>query len=192
MISRILQIAALAAVVAAPVASAQAPLKAAYLDSERIVQNMPEYEQVQQQLAVQQRNVGAQVRAVQDSLQTVLQTQYESYQTFASSPVATEEAKAERAQGLVRLQGQIEEAEYRGLQFLSSYEMRLLQPVNNRLQLAIRAVAMAQDIDIVLPATANNAPALLYVSDRIVDITAPVLTELGIEFEEASAAGADN
>ena len=190
MMIRILLIAAVAAM-ALP-ASAQAPLKAAYLDSERIVQNMPEYAQVQQQLALQQRNVGAQVRAVQDSLQAVLQTEYESYQAFAASPVASDSAKANRAQGLLRLQGQIEEAEYRGLQFLSSYEMRLLQPVNNRLQLAIRAVAENQGIDIVLPATANNAPALLYVSDRIMDITQPVLTELGIEFEAEPAADGGN
>lgn len=182
----------LATFVAVPAASAQAPLKAAYLDSERIVQNMPEYEQVQQQLALQQRNVGAQVRAVQDSLQAVLETEFASYQAFAASPVASDSAKADRAQNLRRIQGQIEEAEYRGLQFLSGYEMRLLQPVNNRLQLAIRAVAEDQDIDIVLPATANNAPALLYVSDRIIDITQPVLTELGIEFQVAPEADAGN
>ena len=181
MTTRFLQAALVLATLAAPLAAAQAPLKAAYLDSESIVQNMPEYAQVQQQLALQQRNVGAQVRAVQDSLQTVLQAEYESYQTFAASPVASDSAKATRAQGLIRLQNQIEEAEYRGLQFLTGYEMRLIQPVNNRLQLAIRAVAESQGIDIVLPATANNAPALLYVSDRIVDITEAVLTELGIE-----------
>ena len=115
---RILSLAALA--VAASAASAQAPLKVAYLDSERIVENMPEYEQVQEQLSIQQRNVGAQVRAVQDSLQTVLQTKYEAFQAFSASPVASDSAKSTRAQELLRLQGQIEEVEVRGLQFLGA------------------------------------------------------------------------
>ena len=177
----------LAVALVATAAQAQAPMKVAYLDSERIVENMPEYETVQQQLAVQQQNVGAQVRAVQDSLQQVLQTRYEAYQAFVESPVASDSAKANRGQELMRLQGQIEEVEVRGLQFLGAYEARLVQPLNNRLQLAIQSVAQAQSIDLVLPATVNNAPAILYVSDRPVDITEAVLGELGIELVERPA-----
>ena len=68
-----------------------------------------------------------------------------------------------------------------------------MQPLNNRLQLAIQTVSEAQNIDLVMPATVNNAPAILYVSDRMIDITGAVLDTLGIEVVEqappASAPG---
>jgi outer membrane protein len=175
----------LAAVVAvtalAPTAQAQAAFKVGYIDTDQVVIRMQDFAAVQQRLAQEQQLVGARVRVVQDSLNQILQTQVQAYEAFAQSPLATEDARRQRQTELVQLQGQIEQAESQGLQYLSYVEARLLQPVLGRVDEAISAEAEAQTLDLVLPTVANNAPVFLYAGERLVNITEAVMRRLGID-----------
>ena len=72
---------------------------------------------------------------------------------------------------MLQLQGLIEQAEQQGLQYLQYVNARLIQPILDRVDGGIRAEAAAQSIDLVIPNTANNAPVVLYASERVVDIT---------------------
>ncbi len=164
-----------------PAAHAQATFKVAYVETDQVVVRMPDFAQVQQQLQGEQQQVGQRVRFVQDSLGTVLRTRVEAYEAFNTSALATDVSRRERQTEIVQLQGNIERAEQEGLQYLSFREAQLLQPVLNRVDLAIQAEAGAQQIDLVLPTTANNAPAFLYASDRVTDITPQVMRRLGID-----------
>ena len=56
-------------------AQAQAAFKVGFIDTDQIVVRTPEYAQVQTRLQAEQETVGTRVRFVQDSLNTVLQTQ---------------------------------------------------------------------------------------------------------------------
>ncbi len=173
---------ALALVVLVPAAAqAQGAFKVAYIDTDQIVVRTPEYAQAQQQLRQEQQAVGTRVRFVQDSLNTVLQTKLADYETFRTSAVATPDARRERESDMLQLQGAIEQAEQQGLQFLSYREAQLYQPILDRVDGGIRAEAAAQNIDLVIPNTANNAPVVLYASDRLVDITEAVMRRLGID-----------
>ena len=162
-------------------AQAQGAFKVGFVASDQIITRTPEFAVAQQQLQQQQQTVGTRVRFVQDSLNTVLQTQLADYESFRTSALATAESRRERETGLLQLQGQIEQAEQQGLQYLSYVEARLLQPVLDRVDTAIREEAVAQAVDLVMPNTANNAPVILYRSERVVDMTDAVLRRLGID-----------
>ena len=179
---RLLSLAAGALVLLALVPSGQAQdLRIGYVDTDQIVVRMPAFADVQGQLQQQQQAVGQRVRFVQDSLRQVLQTRVEEYQTFDQSAVATDEARRTRQQEILQLQGGIEQAEVEGLQYLSYVEARLLQPVLTEIDNAIRAEAEANGYDLVLPTVANNAPVFLYSSDRVPDLTVPIMERLGID-----------
>ena len=180
-----LALVALVALAAAAPVSAQTALKVGYIDPDRVILQMPEFKQIQEQMQAEQQQVAARVRTVQDSLNTVLQSKVAEYETFDASPLATDEARQERQIELYQLQGGIEQAQSQGLQFLSYREAQLLQPLQVRVDDAIRSVSQEMGIDLVLPSTANNAPVFLYVSDRLVNITEPVMSNLGIELEAA-------
>lgn len=171
---------AAAALLFAPAVLAQ-PVKVGFVDTDQIVIRMPAFADVQNQLQQQQQAVSARVRTVQDSLQRVLRTRVEEYQTFDQSAVATDDARRERQQELVQLQGQIEQAEVQGLQYLSYTEARLLQPVLSQIDEAIGAVAEAGGYDLILPTVANNAPVFLYRSERVEDLTPTIMERLGID-----------
>ena len=179
--TRLLLLAALLApaFLAAP-AQAQ-PTKVGFVDTDQIVIRMPEFATVQRELQQQQVAVGQRVRVVQDSLQQVFNTRLEEYQTFDQSALATDEARATRQQELIGLRTDIESAESQGLQYLSMVEARLIQPVLNRIDEAIQAEAAAGGFDLVLPTVANNAPVFLYRSERVVDLTVPIMNRLGID-----------
>jgi outer membrane protein len=181
---------ALALVLALPAAAqAQAAFKVGYIDTDQVVIRMPEFAQVQTQLGQEQTTVGTRVRFVQDSLNTILQTQLAAYETFRTSAVATDEARRTRETELLQLQGRIEQAQQQGLQYLSYVEARLLQPVLNRVDEAIQAEAAAQSIDLVLPTVANNAPVFLFASERVVNVTEAVMRRLGIDPASPPPAG---
>lgn len=180
MTARLLGAIALALVL--PVAAqAQAAFKVGFIDTDQIVVRTPEYAQVQTRLQAEQESVGTRVRFVQDSLNTVLQAQLADYETFRTSALATPDARRARETEMLQLQGLIEQAEQQGLQYLSYVNARLIQPILDRVDGGIRAEAAAQSIDLVIPNTANNAPVVLYASERVVDITEAVMRRLGID-----------
>jgi outer membrane protein len=168
------------AVALAPAALAQ-PMKVGFVDTDQIVIRMPAFADVQTQLQQQQQAVGQRVAVVQDSLQQVFNTKLEEYQTFDQSAVATDAARQERQQELLQIRNDIEQAEVQGLQYLSYAEARLLQPVLNQIDQAIQAEASEGGYDLVLPTVANNAPVFLYRSERVDDLTVPIMERLGID-----------
>lgn len=172
--------AALAVLALVPAGQAQ-DFKVGFVDTDQIVIRMPEFGQVQTQLEQQQRAVGARVRTVQDSLGGVLETRIAEYQTFDQSALATDDARRERQTEIYQLQAAREQAEAEGLQYLSYVEARLLQPILTRVDEAIQAELREGGYDLILPTVANNAPVFLAHSDRVVDLTVPIMTRLGVD-----------
>lgn len=171
---------ALAAVAFSSGVHAQA-LRVGFVDTDQVVVRVPEFASVQAQLRAQQQAVGERVRVVQDSLGVILRERVEAYQAFDQSALATDAARRERQTEIYQLQAQAEQAEAQGYQYLSYTEARLLQPVLARVDEAIAAEARAQNIDLVLPTVANNAPVFVYHSDRVVNMTEAVMRRLGID-----------
>ena len=148
-----------------------------YTNQEAILANMPEMEQVRQQL---QQEAQAQQQEFQQEQQE-FQQKLEAYQKQQS--LLSEQRRAEREQELRQLRDSLQQSAQQRDQYLAQREAELMQPLLQKLQGAIEAEAQAQGLDAVL-----RTQALLYVNDQqMVDITSDVASRLGIEVENIEA-----
>ncbi len=170
----------LAAVVLLPLAVSAQTVRLGYLDPDIIIVRMPEYAQVRDSLRIQEQQIAADLQAREDTLRM----RFEELQEMAESPLLTAEARTQREQEILRMQAELEQRQQAGLQVLSRREAQLLQPLLMRLQDAIDAVSTREGLLMVFSARANNAPVLLFASDAAVNITEPVMTELGLEIPQ--------
>ena len=158
-----------------------------YLDPDLIIVQMPEYASVRDSLQAREQQISADL----EQRQTSIRQKFEELQGLQGSPVLTADAQQEREAEILRLQAEYEQTQQRGLQDLGRREARLMQPLLGRLQDAIDAVSSEMGLAMVFAARANNAPVILYASDDAVNITEPVMENLGLE-AQASAAGDGN
>jgi outer membrane protein len=160
-------------------------LNVGYTDHEVIIFNLPEYQQVQQQL--QQEYQGSQQE---------IQKLYQGYQESVSQyqrqqSLMTAEKRTEREQELIQEQQQIQQQAQVKDQELGQRETELMQPLLEKVQNAIDDVAQREGLDLVL-----RSPLVLYVNEETIqDITMAVAVELGLDVsdttESASGLNAD-
>ena len=162
-------------------ADAQA-LNVGYTDHEIILINMPEYQDVQEQL-----------QSAFEGSQQELQTLYQDYQDKLSryqqqQSLLSEDRRQEREQELMQLQQQLQEQQQQQQQQLAEQEGDLMQPLLQRVQTAINTVAEAQGLDVVLRSQVGTQPLLLYVNEETVqDITLLVAQEMGLDVDSTAA-----
>ncbi len=160
-------------------------LSVGFTDHEIILINMPQYQQVQQQLQ-------ADFDASQESLQALYadyQERLERYQRQQS--LLSEDRRLEREQELVQLQEQIQTEAQSQDQQLAARQAELMQPLLELIQDAINEVADANGLDIVLRTRVGTEPLLLYVNpDTVQDITLHVARAMGLDVDEEGAADA--
>lgn len=151
-------------------------LSVGYTDHEVIIFNLPEYQQVQQQL--QQEYQGSQQE---------IQSLYETYQESVSQyqrqqSLMTAEKRAEREQQLMQEQQEIQQQAQAKDQELGERETELMRPLLEKVQTAIDDVAQRQGLDLVL-----RSPLVLYVNnDTVEDITMAVALELGLDVPDTT------
>ena len=160
-------------------------LSVGFTDHEIILINMPQYQQVQQQLQ-------ADFDASQESLQALYadyQERLERYQRQQS--LLSEDRRLEREQELVQLQEQIQTEAQSQDQQLAARQAELMQPLLELIQDAINEVAESNGLDIVLRTRVGTEPLLLYVNpDTVQDITLHVARAMGLDVDEEGAADA--
>ena len=154
-----------------------APLRIGYTDHEILIQTMPDYRNVQQQLQTEYQ-----------SSQNVLQALYEDFQGKVEryqkqQALLSEERRAEREAELAQAQQEIQKKAADSEQELVKREADLLSPIFTRVDTAIKKVAAANNLDLVLRIQAGPMqPIILYANeDRIMDITREVAIELGLD-----------
>ena len=172
MLQRIVGIAALCLLVLPGVQAQAQNLNVGYTNPD-LVQAMPEYQQIYQQL--QQESTGD-----QEAYQALVQEFQEKLERYQKQQaLLSEERRAEREAELRQLQQDIQQAEVSVNQKLAQREQELLEPLLDKMQAAIDEVAQEKGLDLVL-----SQPAVLYVNkDRIVNITPDVASKLGISLE---------
>jgi outer membrane protein len=175
----------LAAVLLSAAGSVAQGVRVGYLDPDLIVVQMPEYAAVRDSLEAREREISADLQTRQESIRS----KFQELQELQGSPVLTAEAQQEREQEILRLQAEFEQTQQQGLQDLGRREARLLQPLLERLQDAIDEVSSELGLTMVFAARANNAPVILYASDDAVNLTEPVMDNLGIEARADAGAG---
>ena len=160
-------------------------LRVGYTDHEIIIVNMPEYQDIQQQMQQEFQGGQAELQEMYQEYQTKLE-RYQKQQALLS-----EEVRQQREQELTQLQQSIQQEAQAKEQQMAQREQELMQPLLERVQQAIDTVAERQNLDIVLRAQVGTQPLLLYVNpETIADITLDVARELGLDVDEAAAAAA--
>ena len=162
-------------------AHAQA-LSIGFTDHEIVLINMPQYQEVQQQL---QTDFDASQEAL-EALYTDYQDKLERYQRQQS--LLSEDRRQEREQELVQLQQQIQQEAQDQDQQLAARQAELMQPLLEQIQDAINEVADANGLDIVLRTRVGTEPLLLFVNPETVqDITLDVARTLGLDVDGEAA-----
>jgi len=162
-------------------ASAQ-EIKIGYADPEIIITYMPEYQGVQQQIAVE-------YRTSQDALQALaedFQERVDRYQR--QQPLLSAERQAEREGELAALQAEIQNSAAAKDQELTTRQEELMAPLLQMVQDAIDTISAEKGLDIVI-----RSPALLYVNpDKVININVDIAQALGIEIDDETTAVSDN
>ncbi|MFQ5568576.1 MAG: OmpH family outer membrane protein [Rhodothermales bacterium] len=155
-----------------PSAYAQS-VKIGFVNTDVIIANMPEYQQVYTTL--QQEAEGD--RTAYQALIQDYQEKLDRYQK--QQALLSEERRQEREQELIQLQQDIQQAETTSQQKLARREQELLQPLFDRVGTAIEEIAKEKSIDLVL-----QFPSVLYANDQtVLNLTPDVATKLGLVVE---------
>ncbi len=154
--------------------SAAQELKVGYADAELVLVNLPEYK-------TNAEKVQRQVRSSEQELEllgTELQADMQKFEKQA--PILSPEKLEERQKELQQRYADLQKQGATKQQELAQFEADLMNPLIERVGNAVNAIAEEKGLDIVL-----KSPGLLYVSDRVVDITVEVAKRLGIKVTES-------
>jgi outer membrane protein len=165
-------------------AQAQAAPQIGYTDYELIIVQMPEYRSLQQTLQEQAQTDQQELATMEQNIQQ----KFAEYQE--QSGVLSPEARQTREEEIVQLQTELQQDQQRRLQALDQRQNELLQPLLEKLQVAIDEVATARGLQLVLSSRVSTEPVILFASEQsTVDITAEVMSELGISMTQSQGAG---
>lgn len=165
------------------------PLRIGYTDHEILISNLPEYRDIEQQLASEYESSQKVLQAMLEDFQGQVET-YQKRQALLS-PSKQAEREAELAEVQQELQQRASDAE----QDFAKRQSELLSPVFERVDAAIKKVADEKNLDLVLRIQAGPMqPIILYANEeRVGDITRDVAIELGIDPDSGSGeSGAGN
>ncbi|PRY52460.1 periplasmic chaperone for outer membrane proteins Skp [Arcticibacter pallidicorallinus] len=145
----------------------------AYVDSEYVLEHIPEYVSAQKQLDALSKQWQTQV----DTRLKEVENMYKSYQ--ADLALLTPQVRRERENAIVQKEKAAKEFQREKFGFegdLYQQRIKLIQPVQERVARAIEAVAESNQLDMILDK--NSEVILLYASPRL-DKSNEVITRLG-------------
>ena len=152
---------------------AQGNQKIAYIDTEYILQNIPEYSDAQEEINQMSTTWAKELKKLQNKIdQMVREYQTESVLLSDDMKVKKETAIAEKEQELANLQMQYFGPEGE----LFSKKVELIQPIQEKVYNAIQQVAQVKNYAFVLDKAAGNT--ILYCNEKF-DISDDVLDEIG-------------
>ena len=164
----------------APTTTAQAQdLNAGYIFEQALIVNMPQYQQVQQQLQKQMKSRRQQMQKQMQEFQKKAQ-RFQKQQSLLS-----EKKRKQRQQELRKMKQKLQRSRQQQQQAMMKKRQTLMQPLYEKLNTALQNVSDEQGIDMVF-----RGQALAHASDDVVNITPAVASELGIEVPEAPEPGA--
>lgn len=163
--------------------TAAGPLKLGYTNIDYVLSQTPEAKDIQNQLTIQRTQSENELKRMQGELQT----KYESYEKGAAQ--MSDVIRKDRETELQGLQTRIQEFGRTAEQSLQTKYQQLVNPVVQKIQKAIDAVAKETGYQYVfnLDAGANTIPILLVAPEEN-NITELVLRKLGIDPAKAAAA----
>ncbi|MBD2700786.1 OmpH family outer membrane protein [Spirosoma sp. BT702] len=170
---------------ATPTTTTAGPLKLGYTNIDYVLAQTPEAKDIQNQLTIQRTQSENELKR----MQTELQGKYEAYEKGAAQ--MSDVIRKDRETELQSLNTRIQEFGRTAEQSLQQKYQQLVNPVVQKIQKAIDAVAKEAGYQYVfnLDAGANTIPILLVAPEEN-NITELVLKKLGIDPAKAAAAAA--
>lgn len=152
-----------------------AQLKIGYIDSDTIMDNLPDVQDARQKLDAMIQEWQAEL----NKLDSEWKAKYDDYEK--RKLIMSDQTRAETESQLVQLENQI--AEYREKKFGTNGELflkqdELMKPVQNKVFTAIQEVAEEEELDFVFDRSGDIM--ILYAKEQY-DISAKVLEKLKIE-----------
>ncbi len=144
--------------------------KMAHINTQDLVEAMPEMKAAQGQLEKLKKTYDTQLKDMYKELET-LAKKYDS-----EAGTKTDEENSKRVQEVQGMQGNIQAFNQQAMQDLQKKEVDILQPILDKARLAIQKVAKAQGYQYVLDATPGGGILLADGKDLLVDVK----KELGI------------
>jgi outer membrane protein len=147
-----------------------AQAKVAHINTQDLVEAMPEMKAAQSQLEKLKKTYDTQLK----DMYKELETKAKMYDSEAATK--TDEENAKRVQEVQGMQGNIQAFNQQAMQDLQKKEVDILQPILDKARQAIQKVARAQGINYVFDATPGGG--ILMADGK--DLLADVKKELGI------------
>ncbi len=154
-------------------AFAQKDLKLGHINSNVLVQQMPEFEKAQKELQKHAKDL----EAALGEMQTELQGKYQAYQTKVDS--LTPLLRQAKEEEITELQKRIENFRMSAQEDLRKKERELQQPIITKVQKAIDDVGNENGFTYILDAVEGGP--VLYTAPNSIDITPMVKKKLGIQ-----------
>lgn len=153
--------------------SALAQLKIGYMNSQEVLSQMPERQNVEQQL-------NTFIKQKRQELQQRTTSFQDSVAQFRENQASMSQAQAQqREQELSKMQQSIRQFQQNLQQQIQQRRSKLLQPLYDRMNEAISTVAENNDLDFVLnEATSTGENIVYYSSSERMDITEEVLQQI--------------
>ncbi len=158
-------LAALALVaLAGPVAAQQAPVRIGYINTQKLLQDAPGTQEVQQRIRTELQPFEQQLRALEDSLRTL-------QQQFGQEPAGlTEQARTQRQQQFQTQAQALQQRAAQVQQTAAQKQNELLAPVMQRIEEAISAVRQEGGFAMLFDAATDaivSADTTLDMTDRV-------------------------
>lgn len=154
-------------------AMAQKDLKIGHINSNVLVQQLPDFEKAQKELQKHAKDL----EAALGEMQNELRTKYQDYTSKADS--LTPLLKKAKEEEITELQTRIENFRVSAQEDLRKKEMELQQPIIVKVQKAIDDVASENGFTYILDAVEGGP--VLYTAPSATDITPMVKKKLGIQ-----------
>ena len=147
-----------------------AQAKVAHIDTQALVEAMPEMKAAQSQLEKLEKTYDTEIRAMMKEYETKVQ-QYGSEET-----TKTDEENAKRVQEVQGMQNNITAYRQQALQDLETKRVDIFQPILDKARTAIQKVGRAQGFQYILDSTTGSGILLADGKDLLSDVK----KELGI------------
>ncbi len=139
---------------------------------EEVLTSMPEYTEMQGQIAESSKKYEAEFQKLQEELQKL----YSDFQAIQNDPNTPETIKERRMQEIQDRAQKVEQFRQTAAQDLGRQQEQLSAPIQQRISDAIKAVGAENGFTFIFP---NEPGLLLYQGADVVDVTAAVKTKLG-------------
>lgn len=158
--------------IAAMGVSAQTAVKLGHIESQRLIQAMPEWAEAQKKFQAQQDEVEKELTTLQEQFQTKMQDYATSSKTYSDV------VRTSKEQELQELRIRIQRFQETAMNELDKTQQDLMQPITEKAMNAIREVAKENGFTYIFDL---NAGPILYTSETSLDILPLVKKKLGLQ-----------